>query len=144
MNNFLDWFTSWFIGSLGRGVLDLIHNNFSVFLTLVVMYGLLLLHAKLIYSFFLPKKLDTLAKTIIKKHPFVSEKKLYHQIIHAWEEELSLLPFYYVVPSKNELWIKRPNKQYRETQLLFFTNKEKAGNYDSHLIRKLISQESKC
>ena len=63
------------LGSLGRSIVDVIQNNQWLFLTIFLLYGGIVLYAKLIWSRYLPQKMYSYLKNTEKKN--LSMEELY-------------------------------------------------------------------
>ncbi|MBC1399396.1 hypothetical protein [Listeria fleischmannii] len=112
MGTFFESFVMWFIGSPGRFILQFILDHQLLFLTIAFIYASLLLYSKWILLYYLPKQM----RQFIQTEPFSSDDNVFHK----WMAYKKMLPWYIVVPSKHELWIKQVKNAPSETKLLFF------------------------
>lgn len=130
MTEFMQWFSQMLLGELGRPILDFVRANFLMIFSGIFLYGLLLTYARFIHKNYLPKKL----KEYIDQHSHTIDgntKNAAAIINTGWEKQLDHMPWYIVVPTKNELWIKSPNIDYRLTkQLPFRKEKSNMNDYD--------------
>ncbi|CAH0303103.1 hypothetical protein SRABI84_04581 [Peribacillus simplex] len=142
ITGFLESFTQWFIGIPGRFLLDVMNNNLNLFLTIISIYGLLLLYSKIIVRFYIPKRM--IAFVLHKSNNDLINgqdlAKAVENLHEKWRKEIRNLPFYVVVPSKNEWWIKRPSPDYKNTKLLPYANLEEYEKSDIELIKEVMKK----
>lgn len=103
------------LGEVGRGMVNFLIQHKLWFLVLFTCYGSLLLYSKVIYLYFIPGCI----KKMIVKNPACSLEEL----SVLWKQEKQKLPWYILVPAKNELWVKSANQADGEYQLLYFNRK---------------------
>ena len=115
------------LGEWGRNLLDYIIENPWAFMIVAFIYGAILLYAKHNYKTFMPNKM----KEIIRENPNDSFKVLFTK----WEAYKKDLPWYVLVPTKNELWAKPLKKSNGTYQLMldqddyFKTEREMMDHY---------------
>ncbi|WP_239253622.1 hypothetical protein [Listeria ilorinensis] len=125
----VDWVMNINLGALGRGIVAFIEANSWLFLALAMLYGALLVYAKLIVTDYLPKKMKAflLARNSSKKD---APEVLYQE----WLQCRKALPAYILVPSKNELWVKPARSATgREKALFFRSEKQKKTEQEQFL-----------
>lgn len=110
------------LGSLGRSIVDVIQNNQWLFLTIFLLYGGIILYAKLIWSRYLPQKMYSYLKNTEKKN--LSMEELYE----GWLRYRKKLPQYILVPTHNEFWVKPAAKMTGTEQKLFYNSDRKKLN----------------
>lgn len=103
------------LGEKGRNLLDYIIENPWGFMIPVFIYGAIILYAKHNYKNFIPNKM----KEIIRENPDES----FNGLFGKWESYKKDLPWYILVPTKNELWAK-PLKNSDGTYQLMLDNAE--------------------
>ncbi|GGK00644.1 hypothetical protein GCM10007063_23650 [Lentibacillus kapialis] len=140
MANFFDWFTEMLLGDLGGYALEFTRSNTSLIFVLACMYGLVLAYARMILKKYLPKKLKEYVESRRQECSKGKEKLIISTITKEWEEKLEKMPWYIIVPTKNELWVQFPDKNYRLTKQLPFRKEKKFMN-DSELIRYWLHKE---
>ncbi|MGO3792877.1 MAG: hypothetical protein ACTJG1_15625 [Enterococcus gilvus] len=118
------------LGKPGRGLLGFLIEHKGFFLLLFALYGFLLLYSKFIYMYYIPSKI----KKIITENPGLSVKQTYE----VWKKIKSSLPWFIVVPSKNELWVKPLNKSDGNYQMLFF-NKKTSYSSELDMLEKIYA-----
>lgn len=143
MTGFFLWFTDLMIGIPGRFIKEMIQNNSSIFLVVMAIYGFLLVYARMILTSYLPKKLRQFVELRMDQlDSDQNEELLQDKLQKEWNKELENLPWYVVVPSRNEFWVKRPTEGYRKTKQLAYRNNKKSIIDDSTMIKQLIGQYS--
>ncbi|MEO1772191.1 MULTISPECIES: hypothetical protein [Enterococcus] len=103
------------LGEVGQSVLTFLIQHKLLFLVLFACYGSLLLYSKVIYMYYIPGRI----KQIILMNPGLPVKKL----SEIWKQEKKKLPWYILIPSKNERWVKLASQSNGEYQLLYFNRK---------------------
>ncbi|MBF0840391.1 OadG family protein [Staphylococcus lentus] len=129
MPKILEFLTEKIIGKPGNMILEMITNNYTTFLILIFIYGAILLYSKIIVRYYLPKKLKRFIEN--ESRNYYNSNNIYEK----WKIELERLPFYIIVPSKNELWVKKVHHNYKETKLLPYLNKEINLKSDKEIIK---------
>lgn len=142
MTEFFQWFTEVLLGKPGRYMLEFIGNHIFAFFGVAVLYGFLLTYARFILKKYLPKKLD---EHISHRWPALegNKKQAAAVINEEWEQILANMPWYIVVPTTNELWIKAPNINYRLTKQLPF-RKEKSTLSEYEWIYNNLAQKEEA
>ncbi len=131
MGTFFESFVMWFIGRPGRFILQLILDYQILFLTIAFIYASLLLYSKWIFLYYLPKKM----RVFIAAETFDSNENLFQK----WMIYKKTLPWYIVVPSKHELWIKQAKHAPSQTKLLFFQKNKCVDERDQ--LNRLLNVE---
>lgn len=119
-----------FLGKPGRELLAFLVEHKGIFLILFALYGFLLLYSKFIYMYYIPAKI----KKIITENTDLSVE----QVCEAWQETKASLPWFFLVPSKNELWVKSLNKSDGNYQMLFF-NKKTSYSSEMDMLEKIYA-----
>ncbi|HDU7259485.1 TPA: hypothetical protein RF347_002883 [Listeria monocytogenes] len=132
MGSFFASFVDWLIGSLGRFVVNLIEDNMLIFMVVVMIYATTILYAKWTLAYYLPKKMSQLA-----------EMKTWEldELYAAWQTEKKALPWYILVPSRNEFWVKSARNAPESTKLLHFSQ-QKLKLSDKEKLQKIIEIQS--
>lgn len=115
------------LGKPGRGIVAFLVEYKKIFLFFFALYGLLLLYSKIIYMYYIPSKI----KKIINDNPDLSVEQVYEE----WKKVKCSLPWFVMIPSKNEMWIKPLNKSDGHYQMLFFNKKTSYSNELDMLIK---------
>ncbi len=103
------------LGEVGRGIVAFLIQHKQWFLLLFACYGSLLLYSKIIYLYYIPGRI----KKIIVTNPTLPVNELSRR----WKQEKEKLPWYILVPSKNERWVKPASQSDGEYQLLYFNRR---------------------
>lgn len=108
INNFM-------LGNPGKAIIKNISNN-QVFYSIIFLgYGLLLIYARIIYLFYIPKSIE---KVVLKNRELDI-----NEIYKIWLKKKKALSPFLVVPTKNELWVQRLNSASGNYDVLFFNKK---------------------
>lgn len=108
INNFM-------LGNPGKAIIKNISNN-QVFYSIIFLgYGLLLIYARIIYLFYIPKSIE---KVVLKNRELDI-----NEIYQIWLKKKKALSPFLVVPTKNELWVQRLNSASGNYDVLFFNKK---------------------
>ncbi|OLQ24462.1 hypothetical protein AJQ09_01525 [Listeria seeligeri] len=132
MGIFFASFVNWLIGSPGRFVVQLIENNMLIFMLFAMLYTTTILYAKWTLTYYLPKKMYQLAK--------MKTWEL-EELHEAWQTEKKSLPWYILVPSRNEFWVKSAKNAPESTKLLHFSQ-QKLKLSDKEKLQKIIEIQS--
>ncbi|MGM0168869.1 hypothetical protein IGI39_004624 [Enterococcus sp. AZ135] len=116
------------LGSFGRGIVAFLIEHKSIFLILFAVYGGLLLYSKFIYMYYIPTKI----KKIIFEKPDLSVNQLYVD----WQQVKAASPWFILVPTKNEMWVKLLRNSDGKYQMLFF-NKKNSYTSESEMLDKI-------
>lgn len=104
------------LGQSGQFLLDKYYQYETVILILISFYSLLLIYARCILLFYYPYKM----KKILHQERLSNIK----HIREIWLQEKLTFPFFIVVPSRNELWIRRASKSPIEHGVSFFRERK--------------------
>lgn len=108
INNFM-------LGNPGKAIIKNISNN-QVFYSIIFLgYGLLLIYARIIYLFYIPKSIE---KVVLKNRELDI-----NEIYKIWLKKKKALSPFLVIPTKNELWVQRLNSASGNYDVLFFNKK---------------------
>jgi|GEM_PF-3378973 len=116
------------LGSFGRGIVAFLIEHKSIFLILFAVYGGLLLYSKFIYMYYIPIKI----KKIIFEKPDLSVNQLYVD----WQQVKAASPWFILVTTKNEMWVKLLRNSDGKYQMLFF-NKKNSYTSESEMLDKI-------
>ena len=108
------------LGKPGREIVAFLVEHKGIFLFLFALYGFLLLYSKFIYMYYIPAKI----KTIITEKPAFSVEQVHEE----WKKIKTSLPWFILIPSKNEMWVNPLNKSDGNYQMLFFNKKTSYSN----------------
>lgn len=103
------------LGEVGRGMLSFLIDKKIIFLILFAVYGCLLLYSKTIYMYYVPNK--------IKKFVAANASLTSQQLQLKWKKERAAAPWFILIPTRNEMWVKPLNKSDGNYQMLFFNKK---------------------
>ncbi|GAM95716.1 hypothetical protein LmNIHS28_01648 [Listeria monocytogenes] len=103
-----------------------------IFMFVVMIYATTILYAKWTLAYYLPKKMNQLA-----------EMKTWEldELYAAWQTEKKALPWYILVPSRNEFWVKSARNAPESTKLLHFSQ-QKLKLSDKEKLQKIIEIQS--
>ena len=118
------------LGGFGRGIVAFLIEHERIFLILFVVYGFLLLYSKFIYMYYIPTKI----KKIILANPNLSVNQLYKE----WQKHKASSPWFIMVPTKNEMWVKPLKNSDGNYQMLFF-NKKTSYASESDMLDKIYA-----
>ncbi|MGG5373327.1 hypothetical protein [Enterococcus sp. AZ196] len=110
------------LGSFGRMIVELIQNNKWFFLSMFLIYGGIILYAKVIWSHYMPKKMYSYLKSTELKNRSIEE------LYQGWLRYRKNLPQYILVPTHNEFWVKPAAKMTGTEQKLFYNSNRKKMN----------------
>lgn len=119
------------LGKKGSELLDYIIANPYFFVLIAFIYGLISLYAKYNYRIFMPGKMEE----IIVESP----KDSFNQSFSKWKETKKELPWYVLVPTKNELWFRRLN----QSNGVYQSMTEKESHTEKEMMQKIYQQERK-
>lgn len=103
------------LGNSGKAIMENISNN-KVFYSIIFLgYGLLLIYARAIYLFYIPKKIGK----IVSKNRELDLDEIYQ----IWLKKKRSMSSLIVVPTKNELWVQKLNSTNGNYEVLFFNKK---------------------
>ncbi|MBP1040278.1 hypothetical protein I6N95_04550 [Vagococcus sp. BWB3-3] len=122
----------WLLGDFGRAILSLLNANKAIFLTLFACYGFLLLYSKIIYMYYIPSKM----RLLIAEHPHKHLKEL----LSLWKSEKGQIPWFILIPTKNEMWVQPLNRSNSDYQLLYFNRKAYPQNETDRLTQLLKAE----
>ncbi|MGX7198167.1 hypothetical protein [Enterococcus olivae] len=117
----------WLLGDFGRGILNTLQENKTVFLILFAFYGGVLLYARIIYMYYIPKK--------IKQFVHDNESKAVSELHQLWEEKRKSFPVYILVPVGKEMWV-QPLKNSSGSYTVLYFNKKNSYESEQDLIIK--------
>ncbi|MRI82622.1 hypothetical protein GIY11_11435 [Aerococcaceae bacterium DSM 109653] len=121
------------LGEWGRILLDYIIENPWGFMSAAFIYGVILLYAKYNYKTFIPKNM----KKIIRENPNDS----FNDLFAKWDVYKKELPWYILVPTKNELWA-RPLK-YSNGDYQLMLNKDEYFKTEREMMNHYFHAETK-
>lgn len=116
MGEIFQSFVYMMLGTSGQFLLDKYYQYETVLLILISVYSFLLIYARCILLFYYPYKM----KKILHQNCLINTQ----DIREIWLQEKLTFPFFIVVPSKNELWIKRASKSSIEHGVSFFRERK--------------------
>lgn len=105
------------MGSSGRALLAGIEKNKTLFLVVIFIYASILIYSKLILHHYYPRKM----KQLIQEWPEVVGED---ELMALWREQKRTFKWFILIPSKNELWVRKASKSPDRLQLLYFNRKD--------------------
>ncbi|MBI0120964.1 hypothetical protein H3U50_03930 [Lactobacillus sp. M0398] len=123
MINFVKALNKLFLGNFGKGIIHNISTNMIVYMIGFLIYGFLLMYARIIYLFYVPKEIE---KIVLKNRNLPLG-----QIYELWLKHKKAMGFWLLVPTKNELWVQKLNSSNGSYDVLFYNkNNSYHSEYD--------------
>lgn len=130
MGSFFKTVNDMMLGSPGKILLDNILSHQMLYLSLFLIYGLLLLYARFVYLFLIPRVMTKLIKN--------NKGKSLEEIYNTWKRTKRCFSSLLLVPTKNELWVQKLNSSNGKYNILFF-NKENGYESELELLSKIYN-----
>ncbi len=115
MANLLRAINSFTLGNSGKAIIENISNNQLLYSIIFLGYGLLLIYARAIYLFYIPKSIGKL----VSKNRELGIDEIYQ----IWLKKKRALSSFIVVPTKNEIWVQKLNSTNGNYEVLLFNKK---------------------
>ena len=109
------------MGKPGRFILDFVGRHKTVFIILFLTYATILVYSKIILHYYYPAKM----KELLADHREITADQ---EILSLWQLKKQAFPWYILIPSRNELWVRMAAKSDHTHKLLFFNRHDPAAS----------------